>query len=112
MELYRQKIAMISQPMRGLTDEEIIEARDRAIKVLESKGYTVINSFFNDDFNSRDNLLGMGVIQIPIHFLHKSLETMSKCDTMYFCKGWDAASGCKIEHLVAKTYNMEVLYEE
>ena len=29
---------------------------------------------------------------------------MSECDTVYFCKGWENARGCKIEHEVAKSY--------
>ena len=31
--------AMLSQPMGGKTDEEIIETRNRAIKALEKMGY-------------------------------------------------------------------------
>lgn len=30
--------AMILQPMEGKTEEEIVNAREKAIKVLESKG--------------------------------------------------------------------------
>ena len=33
--------AMLSQPMAGKTDEEIIAARERAIKILEERGYEV-----------------------------------------------------------------------
>lgn len=31
------KKAMLSQPMGGKTDEEIVETRERAIKVLKAK---------------------------------------------------------------------------
>lgn len=30
----------------------------------------------------------------------------------YFCKGWEDARGCKIEHDAATAYGLEVLYEE
>ena len=53
-----------------------------------------------------------GVENIPICFLAKSLENMSLCHAAYFCKGWDKARGCKIEHEVAKQYGMTIIYEE
>ena len=33
------KKAMLSQPMAGKTDEEIVATREKTIKVLEEKGY-------------------------------------------------------------------------
>lgn len=35
--------AMLSQPIAGKTDNEIIETREKAIKVLQEKGYEIIN---------------------------------------------------------------------
>ena len=35
------KKAMLSQPMAGKTEQEIIETRNRAIKALENMGYVV-----------------------------------------------------------------------
>lgn len=54
-----------------------------------------------------------GVVNIPLCFLAKSLENMSKCHVAYFCKGWDAENvrGCKIEHDAAKAYGLEIMYE-
>ena len=34
----QMKKAMLSQPMAGKTDAEIVETRERAIKALEEKG--------------------------------------------------------------------------
>ena len=50
--------------------------------------------------------------QISIYYLAKSLENMSLCDAVYFCKGWDDARGCSIEHSVAFAYGLDILYEE
>ena len=47
-----KKKAMLSQPMRGKTDEEIIETRNRAIKALEAAGYEVVNTPFTDEWYS------------------------------------------------------------
>ena len=104
--------AMLSQPMAGKTDEEIKEARDRAIQVLEKKGYDVVNTLFTDEWYSKEAMEQRGVVQIPLCFLAKSLENMSKCHAAYFCKGWRQARGCRIEHEAALAYGLEVIYEE
>lgn len=80
------KKAMLSQPMAGKTDEEIIETREKAMKER-------------------------GVVQIPLCFLAKSLENMSLCHAAYFCKGWENARGCRIEHDAAVAYGLEIIYE-
>lgn len=104
--------AMISQPMNGLTEEQIKTDRENAIKELESKGYEVVNTLFSDEWYSKDKMLERGVVQIPICFLAKSLESMALCDAVYFIKGYEKARGCKIEHEVAKQYGVTMLYED
>lgn len=106
------KKAMLSQPMNGKTNQEIIETRERATKVLEEKGYEVVNTLFTDEWYSREQMKNRGVVQIPLCYLAKSLENMSLCHTAYFCKGWENARGCRIEHEAAKAYGMEIIYEE
>lgn len=103
--------SMLSQPMDGKSNEEIIETRNRAMAFLEKAGYEVIDTFFTDEWYSKEQLLDRGVVNIPLCFLAKSLEKMSLCDTVYFCKGWETARGCKIEHAVATSYGLNILYE-
>lgn len=104
--------AMISQPMAGKTDEEIKETRKKAIKVLEEKGYKIVNTLFTDDWYSKEKMKQRGVVQIPLCFLAKSLENMSLCHAAYFCKGWEKARGCRIEHEAAREYGLVIIYEE
>ena len=104
--------AMLSQPMAGKTDEEIVATREKAIAVLKEKGYEIVNTLFTDDWYSKEKMTERGVVQIPLCFLAKSLENMSLCDAAYFCKGWENARGCRIEHEVACTYGLTVIYEE
>lgn len=106
------KKAMLSQPMAGRSDEEIISARNRAVKDLEDKGFEVINTMFTDEWYSPEAMKERGVVQIPLCFLAKSLENMSLCHAAYFCKGWENARGCKIEHEAAVAYGLEIIYEE
>ena len=104
--------AMLSQPMAGKTEQEIIETRKRAIKVLKEKGYEIVNTLFTDEWYSKEKMEERGVVQIPLCFLAKSLENMSLCHAAYFCKGWENARGCKIEHDAAVAYGLEIICEE
>ena len=104
--------AMLSQPMAGKTDEEIIQTRERAIGILQEKGYEIVNTLFTDEWYDQENMKKRGVVQIPLCFLAKSLENMSLCHAAYFCKGWEKARGCRLEHEAAVAYGLDIIYEE
>ena len=103
--------AMVPQPMSGKTDDEIIATRDRAIAALTEKGYEIVNTLFTDEWYSRESMEARGVVQIPLCFLAKSLENMANCHAAYFCKGWEQARGCRIEHAAAEAYGLDIIYE-
>ncbi|MBS7201136.1 MAG: DUF4406 domain-containing protein [Pilosibacter sp.] len=104
--------AMLSQPMAGKSEEEIRATREKAIKALEKRNYEIVNTLFTDEWYSSDKMKERGVVQIPLCFLAKSLENMSLCHAVYFCKGWEQARGCRIEHDAAVAYGLTILYEE
>lgn len=106
-----QKKAMLSQPMAGKSEDEIISTRDMAIKALETQGYSIVNTHFTDEWYSNEKMIERGVVQIPLCFLAKSLEKMSLCHAVYFCKGWEQTRGCRLEHEAAKAYGLEIIYE-
>lgn len=106
------KKAMLSQPMAGKTNEEIVSTREKAIVALKAKEYDIVNTLFTDEWYSKESMTERGVVQIPLCFLAKSLENMSLCHAAYFCKGWENARGCRIEHEAAKAYGLEIIYEE
>ena len=103
--------AMLSQPMAGKMEQEIIETRERAIAALKEQGYEIVNTLFTDEWYSNEAMESRGVVQIPLCFLAKSLENMSLCHAAYFCKGWENARGCRIEHEAAKAYGLTIIYE-
>ena len=103
--------AMLSQPMAGKSEEEIRATREKAIKALEKRNYEIVNTLFTDEWYSSDKMKERGVVQIPLCFLAKSLENMSLCHAAY-CKGWEQARGCRIEHDAAVAYGLTILYEE
>lgn len=94
----------ISQPMKGKTDEEILDVRNKAIasakKYFDKKEEVeVIDSFFQS----------APVDAKPLWYLAKSLELLSTADVAYFAKGWEGARGCKIENTCAIEYGIEVI---
>lgn len=96
------KRLFISQPMKGLTDEEILAAKEKAIKSVEEKlgeRVEVIDSFFQ----------GAPADAKPLWYLAKSLEVLATADVAYFAPGWENARGCKIENTCAVEYGIDVI---
>ena len=97
----------ISQPMKGKTDEEILREREQAVreaeKYLKENGMQeevqVIDSFFQS----------APVGARPLWFLGKSLELLSTADLVYFAKDWEKARGCRIEHMCAIQYELQII---
>ncbi len=87
------KKAMLSQPMAGKTDEEIVATRNEAISALQKMGYEIVNTLFTDEWYSSEKMKERGVVQIPLCFLAKSLEIMSLCHAVYFSIGWENDRG-------------------
>lgn len=96
-----RKKAMISQPMNGLTHEEIQAKREKVAIKLERMGYEVV-----------DQYLGQCEAINRIACLGLSIETMAECQAVYFCNGWEDARGCRIEHEVAEEYGLDIIYAE
>ena len=101
------KCAMIAQPMAGRTEEEILRSRRKAVKFLQQQGYEVLRTYFREPFVPRQ-----GSIHPGLYLLAKSLDAMAHCHTVYFCKGWENARGCRIEHEAAQNYGLTIIYEE
>lgn len=93
---------MISQPMRGKTNEQIREERAELVKELQKEGHEVIDTVFENAPADED---------VAIYMLSQSIRYIGKVDAVYFMKGWEKARGCKIEHEVAVQYGKQVFYE-
>lgn len=101
--------AMISQPMAGLTKEEILKVKEEAVAYLNAHNYEVVNTFFDEEWKEELEH-NKDVVNVPLKYLAKSLDTMATCEVVYFCPGWEKARGCKIEHEVAKAYDLNIIY--
>lgn len=86
---------MISQPMRGKTNEQIREERAELVKQLEKQGHEVIDTVFETAPADED---------IAIYMLSQSIRYIGKVDAVVFMPGWKNARGCRIEYKVADNY--------
>ena len=89
---------MISQPMKGKTNEQIREERADLVKGLEEEGYEVV-----------DTVLDISENKSPIYYLSKSIELLDQADAVVFMRGWQEARGCKIEYQIAKDYGKFIM---
>lgn len=97
------KKLFISQPMRGLTDEEILKVREEIkIKAEKEIGEEIelIDSFIKE-YPGEINKV------IPVYYLGKSIQFLSQADVVYFGGDWKNARGCKIEREIAKEYGID-----
>ena len=95
-----------------IEENEPVSDQMRIERVMKEKGYEIVNTLFTDEWYSKESMEERGVVQIPLCFLAKSLENMSLCHAAYFCKGWENARGCRIEHDAAVAYGLDIIYEE
>lgn len=96
----------ISQPMKGKTDEEILQERARIISMVQASygSVQVIDSFVKEDPPENVNA--------PLWFLARSIAFLSEANIAYFASGWWNARGCKIEHECAEAYGVQIIEEE
>lgn len=93
------KRVYISQPMRGLTDEEIQLTREDAL--LFAQKY-----LGEDDIREIPNFVPSNKSRKPLEALGSCIALMADADLVIFCQDWETARGCRIEHAVAEEYDM------
>lgn len=93
----------ISQPMNGLTDDEIRRERERAIRAAARKlgDIEVLDSVFED----------VPEDATPLWYLGQSILLLAQADVAYFVSGWYTARGCAIEHTCAAAYGISIIEE-
>jgi hypothetical protein len=96
------KRIFISQPMRGKTDTEILNERVFAIakaQVLIGEEFEVIDTFYND-FHPNAS---------PLEYLARSIKDLATADIAIFIGDWKNYRGCRIEHLCAVEYGIDII---
>lgn len=93
----------ISQPMNGLTHDEIIIKRRKIVDKCYKKygnNVTFLSSYFQ----------GVLIEHPPLYWLSKSLELLAEADLAVFTGNWRDHRGCRIEHMCAKEYGIPIVY--
>ena len=88
----------ISQPMKGRTNEEIMQERNDIMAKWTNASVEFIDSFFREPGKNSIDSLG------------KSISLMGETNLVVFAPGWENARGCRIEHQVAKEYGIPIAY--
>lgn len=96
------KKLFISQPMRDKTDEEILAEREKAVRVAKEmfgEDVEVIDSFFKEASHDAPYWYIVG----------KTLELLTYADVAFFSTGWEMDTGCRIEHICANEYGIQII---
>lgn len=92
----------ISQPMKGLSNEEIESKRAEAVENIKAclgEDVEIIDSFFKDAPADAK----------PLWYLAESIHLLATADYAYFMEGWQNARGCLIEYMCAGTYGINII---
>ena len=92
----------ISQPMSGLTHEEIMKVRNEATQYIESKypddNIIVLPSYQIVEQNVTYNAFS------AVNLLGSAISMMGCANIVYFVPGWRDSKGCQIENEVARRW--------
>ena len=101
------KKVFISQPMRGLTEKDIEEQREKAIDEVTEKiwkqeqfvhGMVVIDSYIKDAPQDAG----------PLWYLGAAIQKMAEADIAIFIGDWKNYRGCRCEHKIAEEYGIPI----
>ena len=98
------KKLFISQPMRGKTDEEILQERRHLLfraKELVNADVELSDTFFTEEIPAGVNR--------PLWCLGKSLMAMATADVVYMEVGANEYRGCRLEKECALAYGVHLI---
>ena len=95
---------MLSSSMRGKTQEEIKAERE---EMFDKIGYIV-----GVDYVVMDTVIKDAEKKSELECFSESIYLLSQADVLCMGYGWQEARGCKLEHDIAKAYNVPIIYLE
>ena len=87
----------LSHPMTGLTDEEVMEYREKALNYIrkEIPDAELIDTYRRD--NVPEDADGFW-------YLGESIKDIQHADVIYLAHNWKTSHGCKIEEFIFREY--------
>jgi len=106
----------ISQPMTGLTINEIMKQRDDAVDRLFNNILKADDCECDliDRINVMDENLQLDKdpeTTKPLNYLGYDVDLMANIDLCYFVEGWQNSKGCNIEYQICKEYKIPMLFD-
>ena len=95
---------MLSSSMRGKTQEEIEAERE---ETFDKIGYMV-----GVDYVVMDTVIKDAEKKSELECFSESIYLLSQSDVLCMGHDWKKARGCKLEHDIAKAYNVPIIYLE
>lgn len=99
------KLIVISQPFKGLTEEEFILKRHLAEQEVVQVGYKVVKP------QAKIASLTLAKNKYVLYLGHFLNTIAMYADGVYFLNGWEQVDSCKIEHTICETYGIPIYYE-
>ena len=112
------KNILISQPMTGRSEEEILATRQKEIEKIhqffdaDGVEINIIDSYIDDATRKYFEEHITDGINWDIYWLSQSLQRLALADTIWLCEGWEYSKGCNIELKCAIQYGLNIVYSE
>lgn len=95
------KYLFISQPMSGLTNDEILDVRNKATQFILDKypdnDVLVLPSYKEQPDNTYN-------AASAVDLLGNAISLMARANVIYFVPGWQKSRGCQIENEIARRW--------
>ena len=95
---------MLSRPMVGKTREELEKEEEKIVNILLDA--------YEDNCEIISSIVENHEEKSALECFSESIFFMSKADVLCMCPGWRNARGCRLEHEIAKVYEVGVIYLE
>ena len=97
----------ISQPMVGLTNDELKKYRSKVLDMIQRRYPTEKIRFITNPLIAKlphdDNSI--------VWYLGKSLECIASANLVFFSKDWEIDYICSLEHAICRYYNIPIICE-
>lgn len=98
----------ISQPMVGLTNDELKKYRSKVLDMIQRRYPTEKIRFITNPLIANsphdDSLI--------VWYLGKSLECIASANLVFFSKDWESDYICSLEHAICRYYNIPIICED
>lgn len=91
------KKIFISQPVQGLSEEEIKRERKEIVRAIA------------EEYGKDTKILGNYYLIDDLNLLVSELKDLANATAAFFARGWQESKRCKIEHDIAEAYGLEIV---